>query len=1018
MSTQPRPPSAMNVAPDPAIDIFPWDDNFNTGIASIDEQHRMLVRLLNVLASHVAFDRTEPSLAEVFEELADYAVYHFDSEEKIWAEFLDGDPLEQGHLEAHGSFVREVSHFRESLSTAGHADLAAEALGFLARWLASHILESDRLLAYTVGAMRQGYALDEAKAEARQRMSGATRSLIDIILSIYSTLSSNTLRLMRELAVRRKQDQDLVLQRDFSETILSAQVDGVAVFRFIEADPFVCFTVWNPAMERLTGYTIEEANQLGWRRTFYVQPEVQERARLRLDRASQGEHLDGEEWDIGRKDGVIRTCSIHTRFVTPPGSDQVQVMVVMRDVTERKRADDKLRLAARVFEHANEGITVTDADGTILDVNAAFSRITGYSRGEAIGQNPRILKSGRHDKAFYANLWKHIKELGSWKGEVWNRRKDGEIYAELLTIGTIQDENGLAQGYVALFSDISDQKAHQRQLEHIAHHDALTGLPNRVLLADRLKQAMAQSQRRGGQLAVLYLDLDGFKAVNDLYGHDVGDELLVRVAEWVRRTLREGDTLARLGGDEFVGVLVDLPDASSCLPLLDRILEAVATPRTDGAGRMLQVSASIGVSFYPQAESIDADQLLRQADQAMYQAKLAGKNRYHVFDSARDRALRGRHETLERIQLALDRREFVLHYQPKVNMRDGRVVGVEALLRWAHPMRGLILPGEFLPALESHMLMVHLGDWVIDTALAQVAAWRAQGVSLPVSVNVDASQLAQLDFTSKLAAALARQPGLRAGDLELEVLETSTLHDINRVSELLRGVVALGVGVSLDDFGTGYSSLTYLKRLPAALLKIDQSFVRDMLDDPDDLAILDGVIRLAGSFRRQVIAEGVETVAHGRMLLQLGCELGQGYAIARPMPADDVPQWLADWCPSPLWAGAMSIPHETLPVLFAMAEHRAWLWEVHCYLSDERPAPPPQTARQCHFGKWLATATGFQVSYSDFERLMRLHEQVHSKAEELVSIKRAGAAVDAINRFGEVEVLCDALLQEMDALIA
>ena len=569
-------------------------------------------------------------------------------------------------------------------------------------------------------------------------------------------------------------------------------------------------------------------------------------------------------------------------------------------ITRRKEDDEKLQLAGSVFSHAREGISITDAHGTIVDVNEAFTRITGYSREEAVGQNPRILSSGRHDAAFYSAVWGALILQGHWSGEIWNRRKSGELYAELITISVVRNAQGITQNYVALFSDISSIKEHQNVLERIAQFDPLTHLPNRLLLADRLQQAMTQAQRRGQQLAVAYLDLDGFKSANDRHGHDEGDQLLIAVATAMKNTLREGDTLARIGGDEFVAVLIDLDSVESCLPMLTRLVEAAATPVKLGE-LVLQGSASAGVTFYPQANEMESDQLLRQADQAMYQAKLAGKNRYHVFDSAHDSSMRMHHESLEHIRQALERGEFVLHYQPKVNMRSGQVIGAEALIRWQHPEKGLLPPATFLPAIENHPLAVEVGDWVIDTALTQLEAWQTAGLDLPVSVNIGGRQLQQADFVERLLATLDRHPQVKPTSLEFEVLETSALVDMAQVSNVIEACIQIGVKFALDDFGTGYSSLTYLKRLRVAILKIDQSFVRDMLDDPDDLAILEGVIGLAAAFKREVIAEGVATIAHGTLLLQLGCELAQGYGIARPMPAEHVPAWVATWQPDAAW---------------------------------------------------------------------------------------------------------------------
>ncbi|GEM_PF-6126736 len=448
------------------------------------------------------------------------------------------------------------------------------------------------------------------------------------------------------------------------------------------------------------------------------------------------------------------------------------------------------------------------------------------------------------------------------------------------------------------------QSEQHKMLERMAHYDVLTKLPNRALLADRLNQSMVQCERRQQILAVVFIDLDGFKAVNDSYGHDVGDEMLISLSRRMKVALREGDTLSRIGGDEFVAVLADLTNVEDCQPVLDRLLKAAASPVTVG-NAVMHVSASIGVTHYPY-DGVDADQLMRHADQAMCVAKQLGKNRYHWFDTDQDIAVQIQRESLDNIRSALERREFILYYQPQVNMFTGQVIGVEALIRWQHPVRGLVPPLQFLPAIEGHTISLEIGEWVIETALKQTMQWEKIGVNLPISVNISAYQLLQADFVSCLATLLAAYPQVNPRFLKLEILETSALSDIRQVSAIMQACTDLGVGFALDDFGTGYSSLTYLRRLPVNLIKIDQSFVRDMLIDPDDLAIVEGVIALAKSFKREVIAEGVETIEHGTALMRLGCELAQGYGIARPMPACDVSAWLDEWKRDAAWQNLMS----------------------------------------------------------------------------------------------------------------
>ena len=563
------------------------------------------------------------------------------------------------------------------------------------------------------------------------------------------------------------------------------------------------------------------------------------------------------------------------------------------DITERKQSEAKCQLAASVFTAAREGILITDANADIIEVNDAFSQITGYSREEVLGKNPRIFQSGRQSPEFYKVMWQELVQNNHWTGEIWNRRKSGEVFAEILTISAVRDTMGKTQHYVALFTDITPMKEHEQQLEHIAHYDALTNLPNRVLLADRLQQAIRQTDRRKYLLAVIYLDLDGFKVINDTHGHETGDELLIIVSQRMKAALREGDTLARIGGDEFVAVLIDLQEIVECEPVLSRLLVAASAPAVlDNV--VLNVSASIGVTFYP-LDNVDADQLMRHADQAMYVAKQSGKNCYHLFDLEHDSSIKTQRELLERIRTAYQKKEFVLYFQPKVNMHTGEVIGAEALIRWQHPEDGLLPPSAFLPIIENQEIGIQIGEWVLESALNQMEEWQAAGLKIAVSVNIGANQLQRHDFAPNLLELLSKHPEINPAHLELEILETSALENLSEVSHVIRTCREIGVQFALDDFGTGYSSLTYLRHLPVNVLKIDQTFVRDMLVDPDDLTIVKSVIGLATAFQRRVIAEGVETVAHGAMLQSIGCEMAQGYGIAHPMPAAEILDWVDKW---------------------------------------------------------------------------------------------------------------------------
>ncbi len=745
----------------------------------------------------------------------------------------------------------------------------------------------------------------------------------------------------------------------------------------------------NERWAQTLGYTLEELEPVSietwWR---FAHPDDIGRSRETLQKHFVGE-LDAYQCEVRmrHKQGHWVWVLDRGKVVTwAEDGGPVWISGTHTDITEQKRSQESMLQAASVFEHANEGIMITDPNGTIMNANSAFSRITGYSNHEVIGKNPRIFSSGHHDKAYFEEMWKSLHEKGSWTNEVWNRRKSGEVFAAIQTVSAIKDQQDQVIRYVSLFSDITALKEQQRQLEQIAHYDALTGLPNRVLLSDRLHQAIAHAKRYNSLIAVAFFDLDGFKEVNDQHGHSTGDQLLVKLAKRAKRALRGGDSLARLGGDEFVAVLQDLGEFEDSVPVLDRLLRAISEP-VYVQGTELQISASLGVTFYPQEENIDADQLIRQADQAMYIAKQSGKNRYHIFDTDHDRSVRGQHNRLLRIREALAENEFVLHYQPKVNMRSGEIIGTEALIRWQHPEQGLMPPAEFLPAIAGHpALEVELGEWVLDQAFSQISQWRQQGLALPVSVNIDAAHLQLPDFVERLRSRLEQNPLVEVGDLQLEVLETSALEDIERVSAIIRACRDIGVSFALDDFGTGYSSLTYLKRLPASLLKIDQSFVCDMLDDPEDLSILEGVLGLASAFRCQVIAEGVETEEQGKALLMMGCELAQGYAIARPMPAAEIASWAQTWCPCPSWPSSRVVSRDDLPFLFVMVQNRAWFAALAAFLNGSSEDRPAVSYDHCQFSEWLESISHHRFDGDQrLQDMVRLHQGIHDQAEALVA---------------------------------
>ncbi|HAV2048844.1 Conserved putative membrane protein [Klebsiella pneumoniae] len=543
----------------------------------------------------------------------------------------------------------------------------------------------------------------------------------------------------------------------------------------------------------------------------------------------------------------------------------------------------------------------TDKSGIITYVNEQFCDISGYSAQELIGQNHRILNSGQHPPEFFIDMWKKVSRGQVWKGEICNRKKDGSLYwVESTIVPMYDDASQRVQKYVSIRFDVTEKRKFLETLQWHAEHDELTGLPNRFLLSKALDQAIVKAKSQPSTVAVGVLDLDGFKQINDRYGHEIGDRLLVAVADRLKHSMRIEDTVARLGGDEFV-LILGVRDPKVLESALQRLLAALsAVYIIDGIG--INISASIGVTLYPN-DNENADTLLRHADQAMYKAKQSGRNCFHLFDVSKDKMDKSAFDTVIRVRQALHDGELCLHYQPKISLSSGAVIGFEALLRWQHPRDGLILPQYFIPLIGQSDLIVEIGEWVIDQALSQIEQWADLGHSWSVSVNIAALHLKKENFVKSLKFLLDSHPNVLPQMLDIEITESVVIEHLPHVTQCLIACQDLGVTFSLDDFGTGYSSLSYLKQLPTQSIKIDKSFIRDILIDKDSLGLTKAIIGLAKSFNREVIAEGVETVEHEVLLMNLGCDVAQGYGIAKPMPVEKVLSWVAKFVPAHLSRG-------------------------------------------------------------------------------------------------------------------
>ncbi len=665
-----------------------------------------------------------------------------------------------------------------------------------------------------------------------------------------------------------------------------------------------------------------------------------------------------------------------------------------------------------LFENSQAVMLLIDKkSASIITANTAASQYYGYPISD-------LKRMSIHDISTLTPVEVEKEQAQAHKEQrqhLYSRHRlaSGSIRDVEVHIGLIDWQGHQVQ--FAIIHDITDRKLAESKLDHMAHYDALTGLPNRILLADRLRQALVHSRRKSTKLAVCYLDLDGFKPINDTHGHETGDQVLIEVAARLKQALREEDTVSRIGGDEFILILNDLNNVDECQQGLDRILAALTRPFQIG-GILANLSASIGITLYPDDQA-DGDILLRHADQAMYIAKAMGKNRYHLFNPELDRELKVQRETYQRLREALAREELLFHYQPKINMTTGQVIGAEALIRWQHPEKGLLAPAQFLSIMEGNELEISIGTWVIHQALKQLEAWHQKHPELTLSINISPYHLQHPDFMPRLHQAIKQHPNADPHKLELEILESSSIEDNNDILPTLVKCHELGLKVALDDFGTGYSSLVHFHRLPIDNLKVDQNFVKNMLDNPQDLAIVRSTIKLAQTFQNPVIAEGVENRMQAAALGHLGCQFGQGYGIAYPMPIAEFNAWLekSEWSELPHYQKT----HQQIEIDVAITSHRNWAQKMIEFIEFDTPHRESLHIKStlCPFGRWFL-GSGFQQfgEYKEYRSVQAQHERVHQIADELVKLHDSRQRERAIDTLGEFKLASQELIHLLDQL--
>ena len=855
------------------FEIFPWDYNFETGIQIIDEQHQQLVNILNRLASHLANLSTVETLNDIFDELANYADYHFKTEEGIWRRHFKNDVWFLEHEKTHASFINDVITLKNNEQNKEFDEVIYDVVLFLSKWLAYHILDTDKRMAKVVLALESGFSIEAAKQHSIDDMSGSMQTLIETVLKMYSDISTRTLDLMREQALRKKAEQALKVSQERLKFILDSSNENIWDWdiqndKAKKSSKSVEFNdILKTEMKEYDG----ESN---------IHPDDIEQVKAEFQA-----HLDGETEFYNNKHRVIRNDGswawVYSRgkvISRDKDGKALRIIGTHSDVTERE-------LASIIYNNSSQAMFVSDGKNKIISVNPSFSKITGYFIEDVIGKDPKILASGEVDRGLYKEMWAELNNTKKWSGELINKRKNGELYVQELMINVVKNNENNIDHYVALFSDISEKKKADSIIEKQANYDSLTQLENRRMFYTRLTQEIQRSKRTKFPFAVLFIDLDHFKDVNDTLGHHIGDKVLIEAAQRIHSMIRDIDILARFGGDEFTLILSNIKETIALERISKSIIDSLEEAFILENSTKIYLSASIGITLYPE-DALDENSLLKNADQAMYQAKKTGRGRFNYFTKHMQVLAQKRQLLLGDLHIALKQNQFQMYYQPIVDLKSGDVNKAEALIRWNHPSLGLISPNDFISLAEESGLIVEIGDWVFKEATNQAKEWKEQySADFKISINKSPVQFKKtnnldtwMEYLTKIA--------LSGENIVIEITESLLVENDHHVVQKLLKFRDEGIEVAIDDFGTGYSSLSYLKKFDIDYIKIDKSFVDNLATSSQDTVLCEAMIAMAHKLGIKVIAEGIEDKTQKEILQSMDCDYGQGYFYAKPLPAD------------------------------------------------------------------------------------------------------------------------------------